>query len=252
MRGKNKRGSHVGMIISFVVFITFIVFLYSILKPAVTSAEDKRTVLNYIEGKIEENLSAEFMEISVKIIDNPEVSPGVYYKCVRFEQFFTLIGTPPCCTIAKNETGNRQETYYDSKWFSEMEMNRVNETNLFFKIYYSPEFDELGPPDGLYCKEVKWDNKAYEISSIDSDEYIFEENIYDLMNYYNNHYEELKTELSIPSGIEFEFGFIQSNGTRMHVGNAPKTTNVYATETPIQYVDNNANLLSGYISVKVW
>jgi len=239
------------MIISFVVFITFIVFLYTVISPAVTTAADKRTVLNYIEERIEKNTSAEFTEISVMITDNPEISPGIYYKCVRFEQFFSLVGTPPCCTIAKNETGGIQGTYYDSKWFSELEMNRANETNLFFKIYYSPEFDLLGKPTGLDCKEVKWET-AYEISSIDTDEYIFEENVYELMDYYNNNYEKLKTELSIPAGNEFEFGFIQSNETRMQVGNASKSVNVYATETPVQYIDNSANVLSGFISVKVW
>ena len=249
---KDKRGSHVGMIISFVVFITFIVFLYTVIKPAVTTAEDKRTVLDYIEQKIEENTSAEFTEIGM-IINTPPVDDfGIPVLCARLDRFFVLAGISPCCTIAKNETGGIQGTYYDAtRWFDDLELNRANISNVFFKVYYSLEFSDLVPPT-MYCKRVRSDNEDYEIKSIDTDEYIFEKNIYELMDYYNNHYEALKKELSIPGGNEFEFGFIQSNGTRMQVGNASKSVNVYATETPVQYIDNKANILSGYISVKVW
>ncbi len=48
----NKRGSHVGMMISFVIFITFLVFLYSILQPVIKTRQDKELVLDSLKTEL--------------------------------------------------------------------------------------------------------------------------------------------------------------------------------------------------------
>ena len=63
----NKLGSHVGMIISFVIFITFIVFLYSVVKPAITTGEDKKTILSALEMQILNNISANLTSASIQV-----------------------------------------------------------------------------------------------------------------------------------------------------------------------------------------
>ena len=54
---KNHRGSHVGVVISFVIFVTFLTFLYAILQPAIKLSGDEPGTLKYIEEKIIENTS---------------------------------------------------------------------------------------------------------------------------------------------------------------------------------------------------
>lgn len=48
---RSKKGSHVGMMISFGIFVVFLVFLYSVLQPILKSEQDKKLILNdLIEG----------------------------------------------------------------------------------------------------------------------------------------------------------------------------------------------------------
>jgi len=245
MRGKT--GSHVGMIISFVIFITFIVFLYSVIRPSITTGEDKKTTLAYVENKIEENTSALFAEITLKIHDVQ--NPSEY--CVRLEKFF-VYALVLAKVIVKNETGNMQNAYYDPVTdFDSLRIDRENQGNLFFKVYYSPEFNNLSITTINPCTTVHYITD-YNITSVNSGNYVFEKNVYELIGYYQNDYEKLRTEFNVPPGTEFGFGFTQSNGTIITVGNAPKSIGVYAEQTPIQYIDENANVQSGFINVKVW
>jgi hypothetical protein len=242
---RNRSGSHVGVILSFVIFVTFIVFLYTVIRPAVTTGENKRTILTYIENKIEENSSAEFTSISIMISENSN------RYCIKLEDFF-LYSMVSAHLIAKNEIGNVEDAYYNPVTdLDDLRIDRDNKNNLFFKIYYSPEFDNLSAADAGECELVRY-GPAYEITSVDSDAYIFEKNIYELIDYYNSNYEKLKSEFNIPSGSEFEFTFTQSNGTKLGNESASKSINVYAEETPVQYIDSKANILSGFINVRVW
>jgi len=63
---KNKRGSHVGFAISFMLFISFVIFLFSILGPVGKVESDKDFLLKHLENEIIENTTAELTIISVK------------------------------------------------------------------------------------------------------------------------------------------------------------------------------------------
>lgn len=47
-----KKGSHVGMMISFVIFVTFLVFLYSILQPVIKIRQNKELVLDSLKTEL--------------------------------------------------------------------------------------------------------------------------------------------------------------------------------------------------------
>jgi hypothetical protein len=244
---KNRKGSHVGMIISFVVFITFVVFLYSVIKPAVNTGEDKSTVLEYIGQKIEENVSANLTKVGVQISSNK--NPG--QRCVQLKSFLAWLEIgAPYPIITRNELGQVQESYFGSGTaFANLVINRVDRNNLFFEVYFSPAFDglEANPITAPPCAETA----DYNFSLSTTHVYVFERNMYNLMDYYENNYENLKNELNIPSNNEFGFGFKQSNGTVINVGERGDA-NVYAKEVPIQYFDDKATLQSGFINVRVW
>jgi hypothetical protein len=245
---KNKRGSHVGMILSFVIFITFIVFLYVVVRPAVTTGENKQSMLEYIGNKIIENTSTKLTSISIKIADKSSMKNQ---NCIKLEDFF-LYSAVSGFLIVKNETGNIQNAYYDSNTdFNDLRINRENKNNLFFKIYYSKKFAKLPTTAISNCKLVEYVNE-YNITSISATRYIFDGSMYKLIDYYKNDYEKLKSELNIPPGNEFGFGFTQSDGTKIEVGNAPESVNIYTGEISVQYIDDKANILSGFINVKVW
>ncbi len=263
---KNKKGSHVGMILSFVIFITFVVFLYVYLNPSIETPESKRSLLNEIGLAIMENMSSSFSIISVSIFDNPTtncilLSDFLFASGIAFEEFGNTdeVGLTPAKLIIKNEDYQIQESYskLQSKDLS-IAINRINNEDNFFKIYHSREFDELSENEISSCSSIPFESnislrKGYVIGSVNTGKYIFEKNLYDIIERYNNDYEKLKSELKISPGNEFGFEFILDDGTKLiAMEDAPSSGNIYAEEIPVQYVDEDANILSGFINVKVW
>jgi hypothetical protein len=240
-----KGGSHVGMILSFVIFITFVIFLYSVIKPAINIAGSKATTLEYIEGKIEENVSANLTRAGVQITSRWNPSP----RCIQLENFLLIMEiTPPYPVIVKNETGGIESAYAGSGVeFANLVIDRKNKNNLFFEVYFSSVFNGLNVST-MSCNSVVSD---YNISLVRTNKYVFERNMYNLIDYYKNNYEDLKKEFKVPPGNEFGFGFKQSNGTVIEVG-GKGTADIYAREIPIQYFEDKANVQSGFINVRVW
>lgn len=54
----NKKASHAGIMISFAIFVTFIIFLIIILDPAAKKPESKDKLVDFIELKLIENISS--------------------------------------------------------------------------------------------------------------------------------------------------------------------------------------------------
>jgi hypothetical protein len=254
---QNKKGSHVGMILSFVLFITFIVFLYTVVNPSIKNTESKRDLLNEIGARIIDNASSDFSIISIIIneSDNPSTS------CVQLNEFlfssgigiseFSEEGNISARVLVKNENYQMQDTYYDSGANLSIAINRTENSNLFFKIYHSPGFDPSEKGSISPCTPLEID-EDYSIGSVNSGPYVFEEKIYLLIEEYNSNYTKLKNNLKISPGNEFSFEFELSNGTKLSVEEKIPTENIYAEEIPIQYFNENATIFSGFINVKVW
>lgn len=245
----NKRGSHVGMIISFVIFITFIVFLYVVINPAIEIGESKKTTMDYIGDKIKQNVSANFTTISMQINKNQG------NDCIRLQNLLLAMSSEINYyynAIIKNESESIQETYggeVSTGDFGDLKINRKVKSNVFFKAYFSPEFNGLATTT-MNCNQIK--EEDYTIGSVTTTKYAFERSLYELIEDYKINYERLKEEFKIPPDAEFGFGFTKNDGTKIEVGNASTSVNIFAEEIPVQYVDDKANILSGFINIKVW
>lgn len=241
---RNRSGSHVGMILSFVIFITFLVFLYVVVNPSINIGTDKGKVIDYIESEITKNTSSNLTSTSI------DISSGVVMTsdCVVIGNLFILLGIPANIKI-KNETGDLQEVYTDIAGGGPR-INRKSQDNLFFKMYYSPEFALLGENNALTCQTIT--DTEYSIGLVKMSVYIFEDNLIALISYYNDNYESLKREFNIPSNNEFGFEFVKSDGTKTTADQETTSGEVYAENIPIQYVDENANIQTGFINIKVW
>ncbi len=239
----NNRGSHVGMILSFVIFITFIIFLYTILRPAVNiTGADKKSIMSYLEKSLIENVSANFTSASVEI-NNSKNPAGT---CVKLLNFLLTTDMSPPTLIVKNETGGIQASNQD---LFNLVIIRAERNNRFFKIYYSSEFKRINVTEAA-CAVLT--DKEYKMGLVKTEETIFERKLYNIIDDYRNDYERLRGELKTPPGSEFGIIFTQSNGTKIEVGNTPKSASVYAEEIPVQYIDDYANTHSGYLGIKIW
>lgn len=255
---KKRGGTHVGFVLSFVIFVTFLIFLYSALIGPITNQENKQSILENLKMKLIEKLSiGDFTTKSLTILINPEDLGDK--ECIRINEnegikdggLVDLVYQGINLTI--KDSLNRIINY------SEQGPNNLNlgPLNSSFdgslNIYYasglggSPEF--TGSSD---CFVIRVED--YKIDYEKTGGEILEITIIYLIIEYENNYEELKKDLEIPIGSEFSFSFEYDDGTVI----APKeilqipSINIYATEFLIQYIDKNSNTLLGTLRIKVW
>lgn len=232
-RGKTKRGSHVGTVLSFVIFVTFLVFLYSVIEPAIKTQGDKQFLLDYLETKLTEKCSANLIRVTITNSSNP-----TGYDCLKVDN--TELEVLGLDSIVKDENNN----FINSNSLNGfLKIAWTGET--FFKVYYSEESFKDFPTSNNNCADSI-------IESVRTKEYIFETKVIKLKEEYESDYENLKDELKIPDGSEFSFSFTYSNGTIIGIGEKEVSTSVYAKKIPIQYIDEEANVLLGFITIKVW
>lgn len=228
------------MVLSFLVFVTFIAFVYSVLEPATRSNEDKINLVNYIKIELLNEFSADMSILTIKISADP------LGNCVS-------INTPDeeledYGTVVQNISADIFESY-----------NALGKTELdipqagVFKIYYSEEFDskvDLGT-----CTSLTEDTD-YEISLLKTNEEIFGSrilNIIDSINTNKSFYEELKQKFDV--GLGNEFGFYFNDENKNFIAGTQEVNvsrDIFVEEVPIQYIDSEANIKSGFLNIKVW
>ncbi len=237
-----KRGSHVGMVLSFVVFITFLVFLYSVVEPAIKTQKDEQALLNYLKAELIKKISANLTSASIIIDDT------VSSNCIQLENLITEteVGSK---LIVKNNSGK----IFTAKILGDnLFIDREGTGNIFFKIYFSEEFKETEEEAMEGCEILNKESEGYKIGLIRTEKNIFETKIVGLIERYADDYGNLKNELKVPSGNDFGFGFIYNNGTAIETEEKNLSTNIYTEETPIIYINGNAGILSGFIKTKIW
>ena len=257
---KKRGGTHIGFVLSFVIFVTFLIFLYSIIIEPITSKENKESILENLKIKLIEKLSiGDFTTKTLTIL----IDPGDLgkKKCIRINENEGDIKKGGLVDLILYQGVNLtiKDGLNNILNYSEQGPNNLNIGPLnssfdgFLRIYYasglggSPEF--TGSPN---CFVIRVDD--YEIDYEKTGGEILEITIIDLITEYENNYEELKKELEIPIGSEFWFSFEYDNGTIIAPEEAIQipSTNVYATEFLIQYIDENSNTLLGTLRIKVW
>jgi len=228
-----KKGSHVGIVLSFVIFVTFIMFFYIMIQPALTT-ESKRAVLDILKENIIEMASAELTSVSVVAEEVPE-------NCIKLDNFFqTDIGEK---IVAKSNTG---ETLELKRHSSPNHLQVINGDNLFFRIYESEEFDQIYQ-ENLGCGEPD-----YNFGLIKTTNETFETKILDIIERHGNDYQDLKKNLSVPAGNDFGLDFIYSNGTEISTKDSSAKVSILAEEFPVKYVTEDATIEMGILRIKIW
>jgi len=236
----NKRGSHVGMILSFLVFMTFVGFLYSVIEPATRSQADKLDLMKFLKIELLKEFSADMSTLTIKIPVIPRV-----IKCVSFP--IPDIDLEGRGVVAKDIDGNLFPSHV---LLGRTEMTVAGKG--VFKIYYSEEFG-MGVDIGS-CTQLTED--MYEVSLFKTDEEIFGSkilNVSELINLDQKYYEELKQKFGV--GVGEEFGFVFNDENKNFISGTEEknvSTDIFVEELPIQYIDSEANIKSGFLNIKVW
>jgi len=233
---KRRGGTHVGFILSFVIFVTFLIFLYSMLIEPTKTNQDKQYLLENLRINLIENISSELMVSSINVVN---ASQG----CIKLNNLTSDLGINSKI-IVKNESEITQTSYVLT---NDLEIVRNNTNDAFFKVYASDRFEGLNNTGQQPCNQ-----KIYEKGLVRVYKYAFEPNIISLINEYNSNYNVLKTKLKVPNGNDFGFSFRYDNGTMIQPKEKIPPVSVYTTEVPIQYFNKNADILLGKLNVKIW
>jgi len=237
MEIRKKKGiSHVEMILSFVIFVGFLIFIFAILNPLKIS-DEKDIYLNIVERGIRENTSIEFKFLSLSL----NHSWGKK-KCFWFRYNLSNI-------IVKNESygfvaalsrgGGKERKIY------------INGTGSFFYILSCEEFNESDFfPKG--CEMLRSENYTFGLlRKFDMTSY---SRLEDLTKRYDSDYEGLKKEIGLPHSKDFSFSVRDTSGKNILRVNKTisKQASILARDVPIQIVYKNGTLKYALLNIQVW
>jgi hypothetical protein len=241
VRMGDKKGSHVGVVISFIIFVMFILFLYSIAQPSFKEEQNEEALMVYLENKMMANTTSTLTVITVN------VSNTGGQNCIQLNELSNNFGLLNRIYAWDDEQVSTPSGVHQNN----VRINRLNNDDTFFKIYYSEHFYLSGDSSGWACDNLD-ENTGYTLGATKYEKYVFESIISDLIDDYYINYEKLKTDLEIPRSFEFGFGLVFSNGTITETPTPSALKNVYVRDIPIQYVSDRGEIESGFLKLKSW
>lgn len=262
--GKNG-SSHLDFVLSFTIFILFVVFMYSIIQPAIETPQGKESLLKLLRFDLLDLAQANDMKITTIYYKGDPSNP--VKDCIKDEIGGTVLDgviTDENEDNLKIKDENGNIVNYDFQGGSKLFQLDLDPLNIrdtrgdsIFKIYYSPETSStvLGGLTG--CKEITT-NDVVELGAIKTEKQkIISSKIFGLLDFYNTDCgASIKTSLGFPSDSEFTFRFLLANGSRIEskeeCAKISNQTSVYAEEFPVQYLNESLSLHVGKMSVKVW
>ena len=249
---RNKKGSHIEVVLSFVIFITFLTFLYFILEPAVKKPVSREYLLDELKPNLIDYISEEVSSYRLTIYFGADTPSCLYSGGNCFK-----ISPSPHEGNASIKGGI---DYYNngSKDFS-IKCDEACENGDQFDIYFAEEFEEGSLST---CDETNYGMTPDCYKSIfqKTKEYIFESKIDKLVEEYDSeNMDDLKERLSISRSNGFWFNITDSNREQLIAPSSeepdPEGFNVYSEEIPINYIGDDKdpeNKKSGFLRIKIW
>jgi len=237
---QNKKGSHVEVILSIVIFIGFFIFLFIVLEPRIKYQEDEKFVLDFIENNLIGRVSSNLTTATIQL--RASYSPLAGKNCLQI----TDLGSGTYLMVT-----NGTEGLGSSSNAGNVLINWAGQTDDFFKIYYSEEEFNSPAYTGTDCDSPTIDTE-YIVGLVSIESEIFESGIKEFINQslYDNEYS--KTEIGIPLQNEFSMAFTYENGTIIDTLSTSIATEIYSQKIPIEYIDEEAQIKVGELSITIW
>jgi len=234
-----KRGSHVGIALSFGIFIIFLVFLLSALNPLIKIQKNRQHILDDLKNKMM-NLSSENLT-TLTIYVNKNVNKD----CININ------GITSYLPDEKLRVRNRlyEILPYEIQNDNKLYVKVGNGFDGFLKIYSSGKISSL--EEGINgCTPILLGD--YSIEVLTTQEYYSDDGIIETIEKYNTNYAGLKEDLGIPEGTDFGFNFTYSNGTMIGTEDEPASTSVYSDQSYMLYIDSDGNINVGDLTMRIW
>ena len=235
---KNKKASHVGIILSFVIFVTFLVFLFSILGSPLKLPSNKEPLIDYLNVEMFKRFSANLTILTI--------TPGNTgaSDCIRINN--NDLEFQDLYAVVKDKNGVSVSSKPDKGPTLDIDLSGEKD---FFRIYYS---EEILTSSGNPTCNSPYILVTEDISSIRESQYFYKKKITDFIDTYDSEYDNYKILLNLPLDNEFGLSFNDSNGDTITKGDTDSAVDIFSREIPIQYFDESANINSGFINIRVW
>jgi len=236
---KNKKGmSHVEIVLSFVIFIGFLIFIFSIFNPFRVS-DEKEIYLNIIERGIKEQTNVEFKFLSLSL--NQSLGEACFYFEYNLSNVVVKNESYDFVAAFSEKSGNKRRIY-------------INGTGSFFYIFSCEEFNESNF-SSQHCKKLK--QKDYTLGLLRRYDVTSYSKLENLTKKYDLNYEGIKGEIGLPSSKDFSFSVRDTNlSSRKPILTVNKTISkqvgILTRDVPIQLLYSNGTLKYAILNIQVW
>lgn len=230
---KNKKGSHVGVVLSFGIFVTFLIFLYIAIEPALQTKQEQTLLINKLRPQIIDKVSTNFTTMTI--------SNSSADDCIRIGDYeyadmnSTIVLDPQGDVISSNVSDG--DLYIESS------------LEEFYKIHSADVQLDTQSFDTSTCGTTA---SSYERGINRKQNEISEQKTLDLIDEYDYNYSNIKKEFNVPDTKNFGIDFIHSNGTLVKANATNFTRDIFIKDFSIQYFDGNAEKKGGFLRIRIW
>lgn len=228
---KNKKGSHVGIILSFTLFITFLIFAYIIIGPPVNLRVDKTESIILLKNSIIQEVSEEIMTIRSYDTENSG-------NCVQTQVPENSFSNPTVFAVDSNENEIESKILSGNLLIE----GGKNLTKIYFSNNSFSINQELASSS---CTSITIDNLLNE-------KRVTEKAILNLINELNQSYESTKNNLGISLSEEISILFDYLNGTIIGEEDYEVKSDIYASSMSLDYISLKGKEKVGEVVVRVW
>ena len=231
---KNKKAaSHIEIVLSFVIFVGFLIFLFAIFQPTKIGKKSE-IIIDNLERSFKERVSSQLYFFTI----NTNESIG----CFIIE--YALNDNQK--VIVKDSS---RKTLNANSSASEIFIN--GENNNFFFIYISQDFNEN---EGSFFECRKLEKTAYNVGLLRNYDVVSYKALEELKTEYDNNYERLKSGMNIPNSQNFAFIIKDVSGTEIISGRKrlSKAREVFAREIPIELAEPNGDTRIAILNLQIW
>jgi hypothetical protein len=224
---KNKKGSHVGTVLSFTIFILFLIFAYVIIGPVGKFNDQKENSLYFLGEAVLSNVSD---QVIVSYLYGGNNTGG----CIE-------INTPAGFTNAISLNSSEEEISSIIEGSKTSVQGGYNLTKVFFSKGYFDNSSVLTPGTCV----------ALPLKSQLNETRILEKKIINLINLIESDYSSVKDSLGF-SDYEINIRFEYSNGTVIGLEKEDVKASRYAEEKILNYLDTKAREKTGKLILEIW
>ncbi|MBI2047426.1 hypothetical protein HYT26_04680 [Candidatus Pacearchaeota archaeon] len=238
---KGKRGAaHIEMILSFVLFISFLIFVFAFINPA-KRIEPSKALLEIVNYEIDKNSSIDITTISIKLNHTPA---ALCFKINLLELgILGIIGSNK--TIVKDADDSR---VMSGKSGDNLDIETSGD---FYRIFASESFDNI-----LYSLSdcINFPKENITIGQTSAKKAISFSRLAAFNSSYAQDYNAARQSIKFPAGNDF--GFVLKDNSKNAIINAlknkPNTAVVISKEEPINLVYDNGTIITAVLNTQVW